>query len=47
MHSHARAKVISLYVNTLEACEFEDRLAQLERAGLKPAYPALMPKPET
>jgi hypothetical protein len=31
------AKVISLYVNTLEAREFEDRLAQLERADRKPA----------
>ena len=29
------AKVISLYVNTLEAHEFEGRLAQLERADLK------------
>jgi hypothetical protein len=41
------AKVISLFVNTLEAREFEDRLASLERADLKPAHPALMPKPET
>jgi hypothetical protein len=30
------AKVISLYVNTLEAREFEDRLALLERADRKP-----------
>ena len=30
------AKVISLYVNTLEAREFEDRLASLERADRKP-----------
>ena len=29
------AKVISLYVNTLEAHQFEHRLAQLERADLK------------
>jgi hypothetical protein len=29
------AKVISLYVNTLEAREFEDRLAQLERSDRK------------
>jgi hypothetical protein len=29
------AKVISLYVNTLEAHNFEDRLARLERADLK------------
>ena len=29
------AKVISLYVNTLEAHNFEDRLAQLEHADLK------------
>jgi hypothetical protein len=29
------AKVISLYVNTLEAHEFEGRLAKLERADLK------------
>ncbi len=29
------AKVISLYVNTLEAHDFEDRLAQLEHADLK------------
>jgi hypothetical protein len=26
------AKVVSLYINTLEAHDFEDRLAQLERA---------------
>ena len=31
------AKVISLYVNTLEAHEFEDRLARLERADFKRA----------
>ncbi len=29
------AKVISLYVNTLEAHEYEDRLAKLESADLK------------
>ena len=29
------AKVISHYVNTLEATDFEDRLSQLERADLK------------
>jgi len=29
------AKVISLYVNALEAHEFEDRLVKLERADLK------------
>ena len=29
------AKVISLYVNTLEAHQFEHRLAQLERADVK------------
>jgi hypothetical protein len=29
------AKVISLYVNTLEAHHFEDRLAKLERVDLK------------
>jgi hypothetical protein len=29
------AKVISLYVNALEAHEFEDRLAKLERADLQ------------
>jgi hypothetical protein len=29
------AKVISLYVNTLEAHDFEDRLAKLERCDLK------------
>ena len=41
------AGVISHYVTTLEAREFEDRLAALERADLKPVYPALMPKPQT
>jgi hypothetical protein len=29
------AKMISLYVNALEANDFEDRLVQLERADLK------------
>jgi hypothetical protein len=29
------AKVIGLYVNSLEARDFEDRLARLERADLK------------
>jgi hypothetical protein len=29
------AKVVSLYVNALEAREFEDRLAKLERADIK------------
>jgi hypothetical protein len=33
--THELAKVISLYVNTLEAHDFEDRLAQLEHADLK------------
>jgi hypothetical protein len=28
------AKVISLYINTLEAQDFEERLAKLERADL-------------
>ena len=33
------ARVISLYVNTLEAHEFEDRLARLERADFKRVEP--------
>jgi hypothetical protein len=33
------ARVISLYVNTLEARDFEDRLARLERADFKRVEP--------